>query len=55
MVFTAFGAAFHTTARINASRFSADGVGVMLFILLLLILLVTLRLGEMLHVFRPLV
>ena len=36
MVFTAFGAAFHTTARINASRFSADGVGVMLFILLLL-------------------
>ena len=34
--FTAFGAAFYTTARVNAARFSAVGVGVMLPILLLL-------------------
>ena len=35
--FTAVGAAFYTTARANAVRFSAVGVGVMLPILLLLV------------------
>ena len=28
--FTAVGASFYTTARVNAARFSAGGVGVML-------------------------
>ena len=35
--FTAVGAAFHTTVRVNAACFSAVGVGVMLPILLLLV------------------
>ena len=43
--FTAVGAAFYTTARVNAARFSAVGVGVMLPILLLLVSPFTLRLG----------
>ena len=43
--FTAVGAAFDTTARVNAARFLAVGVGVMLPILLLLMPPLTLRLG----------
>ena len=43
--FTAFGADFHTTARVNVVRFSAVGVGVMLPILLLLVPPFTLPLG----------
>ena len=35
--FTAVGAAFYTTARVNAAGFTAAGVGVMLPILLLLV------------------
>ena len=43
--FTAVGAAFDATARVNAARFSAVGVGVMLPILLLLVPVLKLRLG----------
>ena len=43
--FTAVGAAFYTTARVNAARFSAVRVGVMLPILLLLVPPFTLRRG----------
>ena len=43
--FTAVDAAFYTTARVNAARFSAIGLGVILPILLLLMELFTLRLG----------
>ena len=43
--FTAVDAAFYTTARVNAARFSAVGVGVRLHILLLLVPPFTLRLG----------
>ena len=43
--FTAVGAAFHTTARVNAACFSAVGVGVILPLLLLLVPPFTLRLG----------
>ena len=39
------GATFHTTVRVNAGRFSAVGVGVMLPISLLLVPPFTLRLG----------
>ena len=53
--FTAVGAAFCTTAGVNAARFSAVGVGVMLPIILLLVPLSALRRGKMLSVFRPLV
>ena len=53
--FIAVAAAFYTTARVNAARFAAVGVGVMLPILLLLLPPFTLRLGLMLPVFRPLV
>ena len=35
--FTAAGATFYTTAKANAARFSAVGVGAMLLILLLLV------------------
>ena len=35
--FTAVGAAFYPTARVNAARFSAVGVGTVLRILLLLV------------------
>ena len=48
---TAVGAAFHTTARVNAAPFSAVGVGVMLPILLLLVLPFTLLRGYMLPPF----
>ena len=53
--FSAGGAAFYKTARLNAAGFSAVGVGAMLPILLLLVPPFTLRLGLMLPVFRPLV
>ena len=43
--FTAVGAAFYTTVRVNIARFSAVGVGVMLPILLLSVPPFTLRLG----------
>ena len=43
--FIAFGAAFYTTARVNAARFLALGVGVMLLILQLLVPPFTLRRG----------
>ena len=43
--FTAVGATFNTTAKVNAARFLAVGVGVMLPILLLLGPPLTLRLG----------
>ena len=43
--FTAVGTAFDTTARVNAARFLAVGVGVMLPILLLSVPPLTLRLG----------
>ena len=43
--FTAVGTAFDTTARVNAARFLAVGVGVMLPILLLLVPLFTVRRG----------
>ena len=43
--FTAVGAAFYTTAMINAARFSAVGVGGVLPILLLLVAPFTLRRG----------
>ena len=43
--FTADTAAFYITAKVNAARFSAVGVGVMLPILLLIVLRLTLRLG----------
>ena len=43
--FTAVDAAFHTTAKVNAARFTAVGVGVMLPILLLLMPPFTLQLG----------
>ena len=43
--FTAVGAAFDTTARVNAAWFSAVGAGIMLPILLLLVPPFTLRLG----------
>ena len=46
--FTAVGAAFRTTARVNAAPVSAVGVGVMLSILPLLVPPFTLRLGQML-------
>ena len=52
--FTAVGAAFHTTVRVNAACFSAVGVGVMLPILLLLVPPLTQRRGYVLPVFRPL-
>ena len=52
--FIPVGAAFYTTARVNAVRFSAVGVGIMLRILLLLLPPFTLRRGEMLPVFQPL-
>ena len=52
---TAVGAVFYTTARVNASRFPAVGVGVMLPILLPLVLPFTLRLGETLPIFQRLV
>ena len=45
LVLPAVDAAFYTTARVNAFRFSAVGVGVMLPILLLLVSPFTLRLG----------
>ena len=41
--FTAVGAAFYTTARVNAARFSAVGVVVMLAILLLFVSPFTLK------------
>ena len=44
--FTAVGAAFYTTARVNAARFSGVGVDVMLLILLLLVRPFTLRRGK---------
>ena len=44
-VFTAVSATFYTTARVNAARFSAVCVGVMLPILLLLVPPFTLRRG----------
>ena len=53
--FAAVGATFYTTARLNAARFSAVSVSVILPISLLLIPLFTLRLGEMPPVIRPLV
>ena len=43
--FTAVGATLHTTARVNAARFSAVGAGVVLPILLLVTPPLTLRLG----------
>ena len=43
--FTADTAAFYITAKVNAARFSAVGVGVMLHILPLLVPPFTLRLG----------
>ena len=43
--FTAVDAAFYATARVNAARFAAVGVGVMLPILLLLVTPFTLRRG----------
>ena len=46
---------FYTTARVNAARFSAVGVGIILSILLLLVPQFTLRQAEMLPVFHPLV
>ena len=45
------GAAFHTTARVNATRFSAVGVGVMLPISPMLVRPFTLRLEEAMPVF----
>ena len=45
LVFTAIDAAFYTTVRVNASCFSAVGVGFVLPILLLLVPPFTLRLG----------
>ena len=51
--FTAVGAAFYTTAKVNAARFSAVGVGIMLPILLLLVTPIKLRRREMLPVFQP--
>ena len=53
--FTAVGAAVYAMARVNAARFSAVRVGVMLITVLLLVRPFTLRLGETLPVFRPLV
>ena len=53
--FTAVGAAFCTTVRVNAARFLAVGVVVMLPILLLLEPPFTLRLGSMPPKFSPLV
>ena len=53
--FTAVGAAFYTTAMVNAARFSAVGVGVMLPILLLSVPPFTLRLGLTLPDVQPLV
>ena len=50
--FTAVCSTFDTTARINAARLSAVGVGVMSPILLLLVQFLTLRLGYMLPVIR---
>ena len=49
--FTAVGAAFYTTAKVNAARFLVVGVGVVLPILLLLLPLFTLRRGQMLPKF----
>ena len=43
--FNAGGAVFYTTAKVNAARFSAVGVGVVLPILLLLLPPFTLRRG----------
>ena len=43
--FIAVGATFYTTARVNAARFSAVGVGFMSIILLLLVPPFTLRRG----------
>ena len=51
--FTAVGAAFYTTAKVNAARYSAVGVGIMLPILLLLVPPIKLRRREMLPVFQP--
>ena len=53
--FIAVGAAFYATARVNAPRFAAVSVGVLLHILLLLVPPFSLRRGKMLPVFRPLV
>ena len=53
--FTAVGAAFYTTPRVNAARFPAVGVGVTLHILLLLLPPLTLRRGRVLPVFHPFV
>ena len=55
LIFCAVGATFDTTARVNAARLSAVGVAVMLHILLLLVPPLTLRIGQILPVFRPLV
>ena len=44
-ILTCVGAAFDTTARVNAARFSAVAVGVMLPIFLLLVPPLTLRIG----------
>ena len=52
---TPVGVAFRTTARVNAAYFSAVGIGVILPILLLLVPPLTLRLGLILPVLRPLV
>ena len=49
--FNTVGAAFHTTAWVNAPRFSAVGVGVMLPIFPLLMPPFGLRRGEILPVF----
>ena len=46
---------FYTTARVNAARFTAVGVGVIIPILLLYVLPLILRLGKLLPVFRLLV
>ena len=53
--FDAVGAAFHTTARVNAAHFSAVGAGVMLPILLLFVPPFTPRRGQTLPAFWPLV
>ena len=53
--FNAVGAAFYTTARVNAARFWSGSVGVILSNLLLLEPPFTQRRGYMLPVFRPLV
>ena len=52
-LFTAVGAAFHTTARENVARFLAVGVGAMLPILLLFVPPFTQQREYLLLVFRP--